>query len=209
MSEHRADDGSFSRSAGGAAVRGTALIAAAVLVGFLLLNANDDPAPSTGVAASATTTPTDDGEAAPAEDEGEGEAEGEGEGDAEQPAAAEPRPPGEVKVLVANGSDVKGAAGKVSDQLKTKGYNVLSATNTTSPASSAAVYYGAGFQAEARLVALELGVAVERVLPLPTPSPVDDARGTNVLVVLDNALASGTASTTTVAAGDEANDAGG
>lgn len=173
---HSADDGSFQRSAGNAAVRGALLIAVAVVLGLLLLSATDDNDPFSGDtasrerAATTTTSTTTPG--------------------ADDPAALpDPRPPAEVKVLVANGSGVNGAASRWSEQLQARGYNVLSATDTREPATAPAIFYAEGFQAEANVLAGELGLPSSAVQPVPTPSPVDDTREANLLVVLDESLA--------------------
>jgi hypothetical protein len=46
------------------------------------------------------------------------------------------------------------------------------------------VYYTEGFQAEAQAVAASLGAPAEAVQPMPTPPPVADIQGAQVLVVL-------------------------
>lgn len=152
-------------------MRGALLIAAAVLIGVLLLNATDsgdgDPAASGGDPTDQVTTTT-----AP-----------------EAPPAAQARPAGEVKVLVANGAGVKGAAKGFSDFLGGLGYNVLAATNTTESAAAAAVLYAPGFELEAAAVAAQLGLGEGAAQPMPAPPPVDDLRTADVLIVLDRVLA--------------------
>lgn len=176
MSARRAPEGSgFGRSAGGAAARGTALIAVAVLIGLFLLNENDQPAPFSNVTsdgtAVATTTTTAPGVTAT--------------------TAPALRPKGQVKVLVANGSTVAGAGSKMSNRLQVAGYNTLSATNTKQPATAAAIYYAAGYAADAKALATSLGLGAAAVQPMPTPLPINsaDLRGAHVLVILDAALA--------------------
>lgn len=185
---HAADDGSFGRSAGMAAGRGAALLAVAVVLGIVLLNATDDGGGQVTAGPSVTadtkgrgttsTVPTSTTTTLPA------------------------RPPAEVKVLTVNGTDVKGAAGKARDILRTGGYNVLApVTGTPGPATT--VYYAPTFDREAGAVAQALALPPGGVQPLPTPPPIADVRGTDVLVVVGPDLAARliTTTTTTKAAG--------
>lgn len=169
---HAAADGSFGRSAGSAALRGAILIAAAILLGVVLLQATDSPEPFAGIDsggdASTTTTEADDATSTT--------------------TTLAPRPPAEVKVLVANGSGVAGAAGRVRDQLAAKNYNVLAATDATSSASASVVYFNEGFETEATVLASELATP-PAVQPMPPEPPVTDLRGADVLVVLAADLA--------------------
>lgn len=181
-SRHAGDDGSFGRSAGMAAGRGAALLAVAVVLGLVLLRAGDDPGP-VGVTAGRETEPT-------------------------LPPVTEPRAtttvaptvplraPREVKVVSANGTDVKGVARRVTDQLKAAGYNVLAPTDATK-ATSSAVYFTPGYDREAAAVAAALGLPATAVAALPTPSPVADPRGAAVVVVVGPELAQRVAATPT------------
>lgn len=141
-----------------------------MILGVLLLNANDDdPFSEAGNGASADTTTTTSTTA---------------------PAPVEPRPAAEVEVLVANGSDTAGAAGTFTDHLAGLGYNMVPATDTTEkPAPAAVVYFATGFEAEARAVAQQLGLGEGAVQPMPDQPPVADLAAAEVLVVLDGALA--------------------
>ena len=173
--EHAAEEGSFGRSAGGAMARGVALIVVAVLVGLVLLNATDSPAPlnvssdetpdegSTGTQPSAETTTTTGATATTAT------------------TVAGARPAAEVTVLVANGAKVQGAAGKLSTEIAKGGYKMAAAANTA-PVPTSTVYYAEGYEAEANAVAALL-TPVPPVAPMPTPAPVDDLRGAQVVVV--------------------------
>lgn len=182
--QHAAGDGSFPRSAGGAMARGIGLIVVAVILGVVLLRATDSPEPFREEATAGAST--DDG--------GDGEAiiEGgdEGEGETTTTTAA-PRNPAEVAILVANGSGVSGAAGRVAETLKGSNYVLKDSTNTTSPAESSFVYFTAGYEAEARAIAALLAPAVPTVQAIPDPAPVRDLAGANVLVVVAADLAAG------------------
>ena len=102
---------------------------------------------------------------------------------------APPRDPAQVKVLVANGSDVNGAAGAESDALEALGYVAANPTNAE-PVPATVVYYTVGYQAEAEALATAIGAPATSVTPLPTPAPVADMQLANILVVIGPDLAS-------------------
>lgn len=148
-----------------AAGRGALLLAVAVVLGVLLLNAADDTPTRVGAGrdkgdGDATTTTTQP-----------------------VPTTVAVRPPREVKVLTANGTNVSGAAGKVSGGLRNLGYNVLAPTDAKS-AEVSSVYFTPGFEREAQAVAQALQLPPTAAKPLPKPAPVTDVRGANVLVVV-------------------------
>ncbi len=185
--QHAAPDGSFGRSSGMAAGRAAVLLAVAVVLGVVLLNAADDSprrvsagrttsTVTTAVTTTSTTTTT-----------------------------APLREPRDVKVISANGTTVQGAAGRVRDMLRTAGYNVL-APGDTRRADASAVYFTPTYEREAMAVAEVLALPPTAVQALPDPSPVVDLRGANVVVVVGADLAqrvvpgAGAARTTTTAA---------
>jgi hypothetical protein len=177
--EHDAGGG-FGRSAGTNVVRGVMVIAAAVIVGLILMvqGLSNDSAES-----STTTTvsvPTD------------------GAGDTVPPETpttapvvettttlAAPRDPSQVKVLVINGTDplVSGLAGAGTDLLKPFNYVTLQPKNAD-VAGASAVFYVEGFQSEANAVAVALGVDPAAVVqPLdPAASPIADTQGADIIV---------------------------
>ena len=172
-----------------AAGRGTALLAVAVILGIVLLNAADDPGPdrvSAGssedddgaTAATTTTLPTTTVVTVP------------------------PRSPQEVKVLPTNGTAVKGVAGKARDALQGAGYNVLAPTDAQKASASNVFFTSADFEREAQAVASALGLPATVVTAFPTaaPLPVADAKGANVVVVVGPELAQQLAGTTSTTA---------
>ena len=174
--QHAADDGSFTKSAGTAVGRGVVLLAVAIGIGLLLLNSVEAEPPGTSIAAgdarNTTTTVADDG------DDG-------------APTTTLPpvRPPAEVKVIVANGSSVNGAAAAVTNKLAPGGYNVLAGVNASVKVQSPVVYFTAGFDREAAAVAAALGLDAAAVTkPMPAQPPVNDLQTANVLVVVDDSL---------------------
>ena len=78
---------------------------------------------------------------------------------------------GDVRVLVANGTSVCGAAGRIATSLSAQGFNVLPAANAVNPAEASAVYYVEGYGADAGVVASLLQVDSSRVLAMPSSPP--------------------------------------
>ena len=181
---HAAADGSFGRSAGGAALRGAVLLAIAVILGIVLLQSADDNDAFDPVTA------------------------GNGNGDGEETAVATTRPreattttlaarpAAEVKVLAANGTGVRGLAGQYKDQLRAAGYNALAPTDASKkPVSTSTVYFSAGYEADARAIAGILQIAA--VAALPNPPPVAALQSAHVLVVIGEDKAPASSRTTT------------
>ena len=79
--------------------------------------------------------------------------------------------PDQVRVLVANGTDVCGAAGRLATSLSAQGYNVLPAVNAESAAEISTVYYVEGYGADAGIVASTIQVNLSQVLPMPASPP--------------------------------------
>lgn len=167
-----------------AAGRAAALLAVAVGIGVVLLNAADDPPPGRVAAAGSTTTTSTSVTTSPA---------------VVTTTTVALRAPGDIKVISANGTDVKGVARKVTDLLKAAGYNVLSPTDGKKTTASA-VYFVGDFGREAQAVAGSLALPASSVQPVPTPSPIGDARGATVIVVVGPDLAQRVATTTATTA---------
>lgn len=196
-----ADDGSFAKSAGGAGVRGLALLAVAVLIGIVFLNATDADPPGTTVSAKGDSdTPSGDGAGSDAAGEGKAVT------TTVAPTTTVPaRAPKDVKVIVANASSTKGAAGNAKKVLDPLGFNMLSPANAASVAESS-VFYTPGYERDAAALAAALGLPGTTVKAIPAPAPFD-IRGANVAIVLGadhapkfaTAPATAGATTTTVA----------
>ena len=119
---HAAGDGSFGRSAGGATVRGLALLTVAVVLGIILLNSADNPRGTTLATGKAprpvvtvSTLPT--------------------------PTTVLARSPHDVKVFPANSTSVNGAGARVGNTLKAAGYDVLAATSVTQLTKATAILF--------------------------------------------------------------------
>ena len=173
---HAAEDGSFSRSAGNAAVRGALLIIAAVILGLVLLSATNDDEP---FAARDEAAEQDDGEESTTDDTVDTET--------SQPTdttpAAQARPPAEVKVLVANGARIQGAASRRAADLAQAGYQVAGTVNTNAAMQDSRVYFTEGYEAEARALA-EAQTPPVPVEGMPAEVPVADLAGANVIFVV-------------------------
>ena len=94
-------------------------------------------------------------------------------------------PPAEVRVLVANGTDVTGAAGATLDTLVANaGYNGVGAVNDLGEEVllETFIYYAQGYDLDAQNVRLIINADSSNVLPLPEILPIDDLSDANVLV---------------------------
>ena len=74
-------------------------------------------------------------------------------------------------MLIANGTTVCGAAGRLVSPLSAQGYNVLPAVNADNPAEISSVYYVDEYGADASVVASLIQVPSSLVLPLPGSPP--------------------------------------
>ena len=94
-------------------------------------------------------------------------------------------PPAEVRVLVANGTEVTGAAGATLDTLVANaGYNGVGAVNDLGEEVllETFIYYSQGYDLDAQNVRLIINADSSNVLPLPETLPIDDLSDANVLV---------------------------
>lgn len=177
------------RPSGGSGARGVVLLAVAVGLGILVLQAFDTgSSPYSRRVTTATTTPSETGDQTtlPA-----------GEATTTTPAA---RAPADVKVLVANGTGSKGFGSRTANALKALGYNILAPVDTTRSLDSTSVQYADGFEAEAQAVARSVQLPASAVQRLNSP-PVPAVRDANVVVLLgaDSAPTSTTAKKATTA----------
>lgn len=150
-------------------MRGVLLIVAAVIVGLVLLGKgldNNGGGSSTAAGGTKSTTTTTAAS----------------QSTTVTTAAPQPHQPAQVKVLVANGAGITGAASTANNTLIAKGYNALSPTNSPT-VSTTAVYFASGYQADAAAIAQLLGAPAAGVQAMPAPPPLD-VKGASVLVVL-------------------------
>jgi hypothetical protein len=111
-------------------------------------------------------------------------------------------PPNKVPVVVANASGVTGAAAKISSQLATGGWDLLAPVNATTEVTTSSVYFVAGFQREAEIIAASLHLPASAVAPYTTAVPISSVGTAQVVVIVGPDLADKTtaaAATTTTA----------
>ena len=77
----------------------------------------------------------------------------------------------EVRVLVANGTSICGAAGRVATVLSAEGYTVLPSVNADTAVDVSTVYYVPEYDADAAVVASLIQVNSSRILALPASPP--------------------------------------
>lgn len=155
--------GGSSGGSGFSAARGAALIAVAVILGVVLLNAIDDgnsgPVGDGGSTSSSTTTTTttvgQDGSSTTT---------------TTKPAAV---PPAQVSVLVLNGSGRAGVAGTLTNALKAKGYKTLVPNNASSVRAGTVVYAKTGKTAVCTTLAASIPNSKVQAMPTPPPAVSD------------------------------------
>jgi len=108
----------------------------------------------------------------------------------------------DVKVLVANGSSVNGAAGSYTSLLSHQGWGTLTAVTADAKVTTSTVYYAANQQVAAADIASSLALAPAAVQPLTAAVPVPGAAGAAVVVLIGTDLGTKApgATTTTKAA---------
>ena len=170
---HVHEGGGEAGAEGVSRVKAVVLVAAAVLLGVVLLHV-DKGSGKVAQSAGASTTPTTG--ARPA--------------DTTTTTTTPPtKPSAAVKVLVANGGTVNGAATIFTSKLSKLGWGTLAPTTTTSPASASAVYYASGQQGAAAAIASTLGLQPSVVQPLSSSVPVAGATAASVVLVVGPDLA--------------------
>lgn len=176
---HARGDGSFGRSASTQTAKGAALIAVAVVIGLVLLHTAPRPEtitttapvtqPPVTKAPKATVPPAPTTTTLPP-----------------------PRPPAQVHVEVANGTQVIGLGGKIRSQLSTDGYNTdkPALDAPTKDHTTSAIYFQPGFQSDALQLASTLSAAATTVQPMPNPAPVPQSLvGVDILVIAGTDIA--------------------
>ncbi len=175
------------------ALKGVVLVLALVAAGaFVLARGLDDDGDSAPAASQPTAEATAAAEETPEPAEtpsGDGDAAPTPAPSAEEPQAAAPDPeetqapspapedeplecrdPSTIGVLVANGTDVAGAAGRLSGELNAANYVTLPPVNA-SPQTSSAFYYRAGYDVDAQCIANLLGAGTGPFFPISDPPP--------------------------------------
>jgi len=206
---------SAARSRGGlgpsnaaAAPRAFLLIGVAVVIGLVLLWKGLDSSPSDQPAAPAAPVPTTEALATGDPDAGTASSGGSTATPttaASTPTTAAPtttappmpeptHAPNEVKVLVANGSGVSGAAGKVTDMLSPLGWAMESPANADKTSVSG-IYYKTGYARDARVIQEHFGEDPSILTQVPTgglavPANAEDrVANADIIIILGSDLA--------------------
>lgn len=174
--------------------RAIALVAIAILVGFLLVMVVDSDS-STGKTASATQSTITTTTVVAADNEQSEEST-----TTTTRAVANTQAPSGVSVLVLNGSNIAGVAGKVSNAIQEADFETLTPGNDSDKDVGTVVYYKSGFQNDAKQIAqnivpgvlkeLEISQSVKTAtFPDSAPSSWDQENlvGANIVVVIGNA----------------------
>jgi hypothetical protein len=151
------------------------VLAAFVVATVLLLGVIHPTAESTVSSSTATTRPT------------------------HPPTTTTTLPPSRVPVLVANASDITGAAAAITTKLQVGGWDMLPPTNASARVTTSNVYYVAGQQQSAEAIAASLKLPAGAAVPYTTSAPVSSIETAEVLVVVgpDLAGAAGSSATST------------
>jgi len=192
--------GSTQSSIAGAAGRGLALIAFAVILGLVLLQSTADgpdaATSGTSATAPATTQPSDGDTTTTTEGEGsETSTTVEGDTTTTTEPNGDLKPRNELRLIVVNVNGITGSAGKLTDQIKAFGYITEEGTNGTGEdIPDSIIYYEPGFAAEAnRLAADDLQWSLEQVQQKPADIPADLPEDTELhfVIMLGKAEAGG------------------
>lgn len=170
MSQPQSTRGGRTAPAASTATRGVIVVVFALFVGFMLLWQSGDD--DTGAAGPDVTVQTGGGAGT------------NGGGTSTTAAPVATTPPAQLKVTIANGSDVRGLAKKTADTLMAGGYSGAVATDATQKVTTSVVYFVPGAENDAQAVAAVLGLDKSRVNPVPPAPPVRSLGDTKVLVVL-------------------------
>jgi len=176
---HAANDGSFRRSVLLAAGRATALVAAAVLIGILVLQATDDNSPSPRAASTARTTTSTRPSFVQVPRSTSSTVR------STTTTTGPIKKPDQLHVIVVNASGRNGAAAALSTELAGKGYQMLTPATARQVQAATVVYFKPGFEREAEALKMALGKGT--AAPLPKTPPAAMPANAELMVVLGSA----------------------
>ncbi|MCA1692111.1 MAG: LytR C-terminal domain-containing protein [Acidimicrobiales bacterium] len=93
------------------------------------------------------------------------------------------RPPADVKVLPANGTNTSGLGAQANEFLRNSNYNALAPIDSSRVLDTSLVAYRAGFEAEARALAQLLQLPLSSVRPLDDSTPVPETRDADIVLI--------------------------
>ena len=176
---------------GNAGARGAVLLAVAVILGIVLLQQFDSGIDTGGQVATDTSVP--------AEETTTTRRVGLTTVPVIPTTTVPARPRGEVRVLVANGSTVRGLATTTANALKNIGYPTLPPTDATTTVDKTAIQFVEGYEAEARQLAADLSLPANVASRLASPPVAQtDIADAKLIVIVGTDV---TATTTTAATG--------
>ncbi|MGE3618989.1 MAG: LytR C-terminal domain-containing protein [Acidimicrobiia bacterium] len=174
------------------ATRGAILVVVAVVVGLFLLR--------NGLDTSDTVRAGNDGGSS-SSGNGQDEGDDEGDGGSTTSSTVAARPAAQVPVVVLNGTNTGGVAGKYNDALAAQGYQMGNAANANPKVAATAVFFLPGWELEAAAVAAAIGAPPTSVAALPAAPPGEIGTAQVVVVIgPDLAAVDPPAATTTTAA---------
>ena len=181
---------------GNAGARGALLLAVAVILGIVLLQ-QFDSGNGGGQLATGTDTsvPSDDEETTTTRRVGLTSV------PATSSTTTAARAKGDVRVLVANGSGIRGLATNTSTALRNLGWATLSPVDATSQIEKTAIQWVEGYEAEAREIAANLSLPVTVTARLASPPVAAADLGDAKVVVVLGQDAPTVGSSTTAAGG--------
>jgi LytR cell envelope-related transcriptional attenuator len=166
---HLHEDGTPRQGEGVSKVKAVLLLVVAVLLGIGMLKVDRGPGRPASAAGATTQTTTSTSTTTT--------------------TAPPVSPSAAVKVLVANGGTVNGAATFFTNKLSKAGWGTLPPTTTSTTAAASAVYYASGQQGAAAAIAGALGLKATVVQPLSSTVPVSGTTGASVVLVVGPDLA--------------------
>lgn len=160
--------------------RGLALIATAVIIGLFLLRNWDGPASGTEAPSEQTQ-----GDKSTGAEGSNGNGQSSGNSTATTVAA---RPPSDITVRVLNGTDVGGAAKRMSQTLEENKYKTVKPDDAGTKSDTTQVLFAAGYQREAQELAEAIKSPPSDIVALANP-PQFPPEGAQLVVVLGKDLA--------------------
>lgn len=94
-----------------------------------------------------------------------------------------PRSPADVKVLPANGTNTSGLGARTNEFLRQANYNALAPIDASRVLDATVVAYSAEFESEARVLAQLLQLPLSAVRPLDDSTPVPETRGADIVLI--------------------------
>ncbi|WCO67791.1 LytR C-terminal domain-containing protein [Iamia majanohamensis] len=177
-----------------ATIRGAVVLVVAIVIGLALLartgGGGSDEAATTTAAAATESTAFDGSTTAPQTTAGPINS---ASTTTSAPGATDTRPPGEVSVLVLNGTtaNVDGIAGDNESKITAAGYTSAGATGADADLTTTTIYAPADLQADAEAIKAVLGIPDAAIEEPPAESPGPGSDQADIVVVIGDDAAGG------------------